>query len=49
VRDGWLARFERSYLKDLMERHGGNASAAARSAGIDRAYLYRLLWRHELR
>ena len=49
ARDRWVGVFERGYLGDLMSRHQGNASAAARAAGVDRAYLYRLLWRHGLR
>ncbi|HEU5060666.1 MAG TPA: sigma 54-interacting transcriptional regulator [Kofleriaceae bacterium] len=44
-----LAGFERVYLADLMNRHRGKVSAAARAAGIDRNYLYRLLDRHGLR
>jgi transcriptional regulator of acetoin/glycerol metabolism len=31
-----------------MDKHGGNISAAARDAGIDRNYLYRLLEKHGL-
>jgi transcriptional regulator with GAF, ATPase, and Fis domain len=49
ARDQWVGQFERGYLVDLLRRHGDNATAAARAAGIDRAYLYRLLWRHGLR
>jgi DNA-binding NtrC family response regulator len=45
ARDGW----ERGYLETLLARHGGNVSAAARAAGIDRKYLYKLLWRNGLR
>ncbi|MBK6690259.1 MAG: sigma 54-interacting transcriptional regulator [Deltaproteobacteria bacterium] len=43
-----ISGFERIYVARLMERHGGNISAAAREAGIDRNYLYRLLKKHEL-
>ncbi len=42
--DAW----ERDYLVALLERAGGNLSAAARSAGIARAHLHRLLSKHEL-
>lgn len=41
--------FERAYLKDILERHGGNVSAAARAAGVDRIQFYRMLWRNGLR
>ncbi len=44
-----LAAFERSYLEALLARYPRNISAAARAAGIDRNYLYRLLRRSGLR
>jgi DNA-binding NtrC family response regulator len=44
-----LDRFESSYLKDLMERFGGNASEAARQAKMNRPYLSGLLKKHGLR
>ena len=44
-----LAVFERSYLRRLIETAGGNASAAARTANMDRPYLLSLLRRHGLR
>ncbi|MDP1824478.1 MAG: sigma 54-interacting transcriptional regulator [Archangium sp.] len=49
ARDEAVRAFEKTYLEALLAQHGGNAAAAARGAGIDRAYLYRLLWRHGLR
>ena len=49
ARESWTLAFERMYLKDLLQAHGNNVSAAARAAGVDRAYFYRLLWRHDLR
>jgi transcriptional regulator with PAS, ATPase and Fis domain len=45
AREGW----ERRYLEELLARHANNVSAAARAAGIDRKYLYKLLWRNGLR
>jgi transcriptional regulator with GAF, ATPase, and Fis domain len=44
-----LAAFERAYLRRLIETAGGNASAAARAANMDRPYLLSLLRRHGLR
>ncbi len=44
-----LERFERGYLEALLAHHGGNVSKAARTSGMNRAYLYRLLARHGLR
>ncbi|HET9485353.1 MAG TPA: sigma 54-interacting transcriptional regulator, partial [Xanthomonadales bacterium] len=44
-----LQRFEAEYLKDLIERTGGNASEAARLARMDRPYLLTLLRKHGLR
>ena len=42
-------RWLRSYLEDLLRRHGDNATSAARAAGIARSQLYRLLARCGLR
>lgn len=49
ARAEWVRSFEQLYLSKLMERHGGNVSAAARSAGVDRSYLVRLLKRNGYR
>jgi DNA-binding NtrC family response regulator len=45
-RDRALADFERKYFRGLLRLHDGKVSRAAGAAGIDRAYLYRLLRRH---
>jgi two-component system response regulator GlrR len=39
---------EREYVRQLMERHRGDAAAAAAAAGIDRTYVYRLIRKHGL-
>lgn len=42
-------RWEHHYLKQLMEKHQDNVSAAARAAGLTRVYLHRLLTQHKMR
>jgi DNA-binding NtrC family response regulator len=49
AKDQVVDQFERAYLTDLVERAGGNLSAAARTAGLERKFLYRLLERNGLR
>ncbi|MFO0723268.1 MAG: sigma 54-interacting transcriptional regulator [Myxococcota bacterium] len=48
AKDRLVVEFERAYVSALMDKHGGNISSAARDAGIDRNYLYRLLKKHGL-
>ena len=43
-----IRSFERHYLRDLLTREGGNISATARAAGIDRKHLRNLLVKHGL-
>jgi DNA-binding NtrC family response regulator len=47
-REEHLAQFEHSYLQSLLRRCGGDASRAAREAGLPRGTLYRLLKKHAL-
>jgi DNA-binding NtrC family response regulator len=49
AKDALIARFEREYLTDLVQRAGGNLSQAARDAGLERKFLYKLLERAGLR
>jgi DNA-binding NtrC family response regulator len=44
-----IEAFEREYIAALLKRHGGNLSAAARAAEIDRKHLRELLRKHGLR
>ena len=37
--------FDRRYLKELLEAHDGNISAAARAAGIERMSIYKMIRR----
>jgi DNA-binding NtrC family response regulator len=46
ARETWLRAFTQEYLTDLLRRHGGNISQAARTAGVDRKTLHRLLGRY---
>ena len=41
--------FEHRYVEAALQRHQGNVAAAARAAGVDRMYFYRLLRRYGLR
>ncbi len=45
AKDELLARFDREYCTDLLRRAGGNLSQAARLAGLERKYLYKVLER----
>src|SRR5690606_18312229 len=49
AKDEVVAKFEREYLSDLVARAGGNLSQAARMAGLERKFLYKLLERAGLR
>jgi DNA-binding NtrC family response regulator len=40
ARDRLLSEFDRAYVTAMLERHGGNVSAAARAAGIGRRYFH---------
>ena len=45
AREQYLANFESSYAQSVLARCGGNVSAAARDAGVDRKTFYTLLKR----
>jgi DNA-binding NtrC family response regulator len=49
AKDEFVAKFEREYLTDLVARANGNLSQAARIAGLERKFLYKLLERAGLR
>ena len=45
----WMGVLEASYLRDLLARHDGNVSAAAKTAGIDRKTFHRLINKYKLK
>ncbi|MBK7394931.1 MAG: sigma 54-interacting transcriptional regulator [Myxococcales bacterium] len=49
AKEALVDAFEREYLEKLLAEVGGNLSAAARQAGIDRMYMHRLVQKHGLR
>jgi two-component system, NtrC family, response regulator HydG len=49
AKDRWMNALEGSYLRDLLARHEGNVSAAAKAAGIDRKTFHRLIKKYALR
>ena len=49
ARERWMAVLESNYLRELLDRHDGNVSAAAKAAGIDRKTFHRLVSKHHIR
>ena len=49
AKDELIGDFERKYVTDLLERNGNNVSQSARAAGIERAYLQRLMKKYGIR
>ncbi|HSB40917.1 MAG TPA: sigma-54 dependent transcriptional regulator [Methylomirabilota bacterium] len=49
AKEQWLQVLEVSYLRDLLARHDGNVSSAAKAAGIDRKTFHRLINKYGLR
>lgn len=49
AKDGLIEAFERQYLIDLLDRHNGNVSRAARVAQMDRKTITRLMKKHEIK
>ncbi len=48
ARDQVLTEFEKAYLQRVVRQAKGNMSDAARTAGVDRTTLYRLMQKHDL-
>ncbi|HET7874231.1 MAG TPA: helix-turn-helix domain-containing protein, partial [Methylomirabilota bacterium] len=49
AKEKWMQVLEASYLRDLLARHDGNVSAAAKAAGIDRKTFHRLINKYQLK
>jgi DNA-binding NtrC family response regulator len=49
AKEHWMESLEGAYLRELLERHQGNISAAAKVAGIDRKTFHRLINKYRLR
>jgi DNA-binding NtrC family response regulator len=49
AKEKWMQVLEASYLRDVLDRNGGNVSAAAKAAGIDRKTFHRLINKYEIR
>ena len=49
ARDRVVRAFERAYLAKIVAHHGGNVSAAARAARLDRVHFHRLLRKYGIR
>lgn len=47
-RERWIDQGEAAYVRQLLTTHAGNVANAARSAGIARAHVYRLIKKHGL-
>ncbi len=47
-REQWIDAGEQEYVRRLLERTNRNVPAAAREAGVDRTYMYRLIRKHAL-
>lgn len=48
ARERIVTNFEAQYVQELLQRHDGNVSAAAREAKISRKHLHELLRRHRI-
>ena len=49
AKERWMHVLEVSYLRELLARHGGNISAAAKPAGLDRKTYHRLINKYDLK
>lgn len=45
----WIDHFEMTYVAELLDRNSNNVAAAARQAGVDRTYFFRLIRKYGLK
>jgi two-component system, NtrC family, response regulator GlrR len=45
----WVDKFEMTYVSEILRRNKGNVAGAARQAGVDRTYLFRLIRKYGLK
>lgn len=48
AKEEWISIFEQDYITELLIRHKGNISQAAREADIDRKYFRKLMHKHDI-
>ncbi len=48
AKEKWISTFERDYISELLARHQGNISQAAREADIDRKYFRKLMNKYDI-
>jgi len=48
AKEQWLGRFERDYIRAMLEKHGYKIAPAAREAGLDRKYFRQLARKYGL-
>jgi DNA-binding NtrC family response regulator len=48
LREQLLSQLEREYVAALLAQTNGDTAEAARRAGLDRSYIYRLIRKHDL-
>lgn len=48
AKERWLATFEKDYVTELLRRHEGNITHAAKEASLDRKHFRRLMTKHGL-
>ncbi len=48
IRNEWMEHLERSYIQEMLRRHGRSLAGIAEASGLDRSYVHRLMRKHDL-